>query len=241
MENCKASLLSMVCGNGLHNSHYANRRFLPAEPAFRSSPGPRGPDSPARKIFSQPSPNVSIFWNWLVFTIKLHYTVGMKRCELCGSSFTSTAGESWGRWCSLRCRFWGKVEVKGFDECWPWVAATNTKGYGRLGTVSASRTIYERFHGMIPAGAHVCHSCDSPGCVNPAHLFVGTPKDNAADMMSKGRHSSQKNPRLACPHGHLYAEFVRIDANGWKRCRACEALRHERRKARFGKYWLDRP
>lgn len=80
---------------------------------------------------------------------------------------------------------------KQANGCWFWTGHRDSKGYGRflIGTISkAHRFAYEYFIGPIPAGLCVCHKCDTPSCVNPEHLFVGTVKENNNDMATKGRH-----------------------------------------------------
>ena len=87
-------------------------------------------------------------------------------------------------------RFWSKVDKSG--ECWIWKASTNRTGYGQFRfegkIVKAHRFAYASTYGQIPNGLFVCHSCDTPLCVNPSHLFLGTDFDNKADMYRKKRH-----------------------------------------------------
>lgn len=97
--------------------------------------------------------------------------------------------------------FWKKVQRAGADECWNWSACTNPKGYGVFGfhrdgkdiAFLANRFSYA-MHFEDPGASCVLHRCDNPKCVNPAHLFLGTRKDNNLDMTAKGRHGSKANP-----------------------------------------------
>lgn len=113
-------------------------------------------------------------------------------------------------------RFWAKVDKSG--ECWIWTGARDSKQYGRFsmgashhpdGTrrnsmVAAHRFSYEEENGPIPEGPGfhgfcVLHRCDNPSCVRPAHLFLGTNKDNVHDMDAKGRrvNAQQKGEKHA--------------------------------------------
>lgn len=80
----------------------------------------------------------------------------------------------------------------GLNSCWLWTAFRDKRGYGTTywrgkRGLKAHRVAYEIAFGLIPAGLFVIHSCDNPSCCNPAHLRVGTPRDNARDMVSRGR------------------------------------------------------
>lgn len=101
-------------------------------------------------------------------------------------------------------RYWAKVDRSaGPEACWPWKGGCQRYGIFWDGThrangspvmVKAHRWTYEQFVGPIPDGYSVCHRCDNPPCVNPAHLFLGSQTDNMRDMVSKGR-----NVKPVCP------------------------------------------
>ena len=89
-------------------------------------------------------------------------------------------------------RFEAKFKVGDKDECWPWLAGRESRGYGTFKVngkmKKAHRMSYELYKGPLSEGLMVLHSCDNHQCVNPSHLFLGTAKNNTQDMMQKGRH-----------------------------------------------------
>ena len=89
-------------------------------------------------------------------------------------------------------RFYKKVSFGfGPDSCWVWLGGVNTRtGRGTFwidgDTRCASRTAYRIYFGEFDDSLFVCHRCDNPNCVNPAHLFLGTNSDNQKDLYAKG-------------------------------------------------------
>lgn len=95
-------------------------------------------------------------------------------------------------------RFFEKVVPVPEAGCWLWMASTNKAGYGQFmlhGRPHLAHRISLNLAGTeIPDGMHVCHKCDTPACVNPDHLFLGTQQDNVSDMIRKGRMGTPVRP-----------------------------------------------
>ena len=102
--------------------------------------------------------------------------------------------------------------------CWLWLKGGNDRGYGVLytgggGRVYAHRFSYALAHGHLPRKMLVCHKCDTPACVNPDHLFLGSQKENMRDCTRKGRSPWLNDFQYArgeeCPQATLTEEDVR--------------------------------
>jgi hypothetical protein len=85
-------------------------------------------------------------------------------------------------------RFWPKV-ARSDGGCWLWTAAADPLGYGRFGVSRGDIRLAHRYSmelaGHDVANAIVCHRCDNPRCVNPAHLYLGTYSDNLRDRYAR--------------------------------------------------------
>lgn len=127
--------------------------------------------------------------------------------RLCGHHYYSsrhgwTTKRHFKRTDSLAERFERHVERDPNSGCWLWAGTVSGGGPTGYGTITFDKTIYKA-HRLsvilsgreIPAGKFVCHACDTPLCVNPAHLWIGSHADNMADMAAKGRHVVGRRPR----------------------------------------------
>lgn len=98
-----------------------------------------------------------------------------------------------GRCGTLLERFNKKYMPEPNSGCWLWTGALSAYRYGAIGAGKlcklkrANRVSWQLFKGKIPAGLNVLHKCDTPLCVNPDHLFLGTQEDNVHDMENKKR------------------------------------------------------
>ena len=101
--------------------------------------------------------------------------------------------------------FWDKVDKT--DTCWLWQASKDKHGYGQLTYHGRHRmahhVAFELTHGAVPDGLVICHTCDTPGCVNPDHLYAGTHKQNTADMLERKRARHGRSPGSNNPSAKL--------------------------------------
>lgn len=102
-----------------------------------------------------------------------------------------------GQYQSVLQRCWQQIEIEG--ECWIFKGCVDGKGYPMMSIRGKNqlihREIYRQFNGKISEDMCICHFCDTPRCINPAHLFIGTQKDNIQDCIKKGRFKGIDNLR----------------------------------------------
>lgn len=133
-------------------------------------------------------------------------------------------------------RFWSKVDRSG--DCWLWLRATSSKGYGRFwvggawqADVLAHRVAYELEVGPVPDGLTIDHLCRNTSCVNPDHL---EPVTNRENILRGTGPAALRARQTHCKRGHPFDEVnTRFTGLGAQRsCRACHADRERRRRAR---------
>ncbi len=122
----------------------------------------------------------------------------------------------------LKERFEKNLSMEPNTGCWLWTGHQYTNRYGQIGVngsqVRANRLSWELHKGPIPKGLNVLHHCDTPECVNPYHLFLGTAKDNMADCIKKNR----LKPRCGITHPRTkltpeQVSEIRADLRGTRR------------------------
>jgi hypothetical protein len=140
------------------------------------------------------------------------YRATEKSCGHCGRLFGRDVRSTWAYWskqkyCSQACagRAWStEREARRPDErskfeqyvlkgagCWLWTGTKDKDGYGLFSYSKKMHRAHVKaleFDGRpVPAGMYGCHHCDNPSCVNPGHLYPGTPSQNARDAVDRGR------------------------------------------------------
>lgn len=173
-----------------------------------------------------------------------------RACETCGALLVrktwpcgtpeSPSAFAERKFCSRACwpseveRFAAKVRVDPVTGCHLWTGSLNNQGYGqvRIGgkMFLAHRVAYERARGTLPDGLLALHSCDTPACVNEAHLHPGTHHDNAVEKVERGRDRNRQ--KTACPLGHPYDPANTYVWRGRRFCRRCNVIACARRDAR---------
>ncbi|MFN3582917.1 hypothetical protein [Phenylobacterium sp.] len=149
---------------------------------------------------------------------------------------------------SLAARFSSKIEADPNSGCWLWIGSLSTAGgYARM--LGPNRKVVPASHVALildgrprPSPQHeAIHRCDTPACVNPAHLRWALHAENVADMIAKGRASdaglrifwempSERRYRATCRRGHpLSGPNLYVSPRGCRKCATC--MREQNRAA----------
>jgi len=126
-------------------------------------------------------------------------------------------------------RFFKKVLIAPFHECWEWLAYKSWDGYGYFNSGKrnelAHRFSYRMFIGEIPISLCVLHKCDNPSCVNPEHLFIGTNDDNVKDKVQKTRQACGERMNRGSATAEDVAEIRRMHASGIRQSCICRLFK----------------
>lgn len=128
-------------------------------------------------------------------------------------------------------RFQALVRQSEPDQCWAWTGSVVRHGRGIFWAGgrnrSAPRVAFEIAHGQqIDSSLFACHSCDNPNCVNPRHIWIGTPSANMEDCVRKNRHGRKGRFNTHCSRGHeLTSQNTITQPSGYRVCRKCGAAR----------------
>lgn len=134
-----------------------------------------------------------------------------------------------------RERFWPKVDRRGPDECWPWLAAHDIHGYGKIDvdgrSTGAHRFAYQLAVGPVPAGLTLDHLCRNRPCCNPAHLEPVTNRENVLRGEGLTAHLARQTH---CHRGHEFTAentIRRTRPSGGRACRECRRINERARRA----------
>ena len=179
-----------------------------------------------------------------------------KTCVVCGAAFTLfKSGDPRRVTCSGTCykvikckpvmeRFW-KYVIRADNNCWEWIGATNEYGHGLLTitgkTVMAHRLSYEYHIGPIPHKMWVLHNCDTAGCTNPNHLYLGNRVKNVVDMLNRKRQAFGERNHAAKLTDKIVSDIRKSKLTNKQLAVRYSVTDQTIAKARSGKTWKHLP
>ena len=127
--------------------------------------------------------------------------------------------------------YWTDRTKSNDDGCWVWQQSTTNSGYGACKGTTAHKLSYVEHVGPVPKGQVVRHSCDNKLCCNPAHLTLGTQRDNYFDMSEEKRLALHVRSGLAQRGKSLDPEMARKAGRASKGCKRKRTAEHNRKIA----------